>query len=52
MRNIGAEILTVLSTYLEPRTFAADNAWPFRMLCHWLGFSLPMTPSSSTQANM
>ena len=28
MRNIGAEFLTVLPAYLEPRAFAADNAWP------------------------
>ena len=47
MRNIGAEFLTVLSTYLEPRAFAADNAWPLRMLGHWLGFPFLMTPSSS-----
>jgi hypothetical protein len=37
MRNISAEFLTVLSTYLEPRAFAADNAWPLRMLGHRLG---------------
>jgi hypothetical protein len=52
MRNIGAEFLTVLSTYLKPRAFAADNAWPHGMLGHWLGFSFLKTPSSSTQANM
>ena len=51
--------LTVLSTYLKPRALAADNAWPLRMLGHWLGFSFLKTPSSSlktpsssTQANM
>src|SRR5262249_62244257 len=52
MRNIGAEFLTVLSAYLEPRAFAADNTWPFRMFGHWLGFPFLMTPSSSTQADM
>ena len=52
MRNFGAEFLTVLPTYLEPRAFAADNAWPLCMLSHWLSFSFLMTPSSSTQANM
>jgi hypothetical protein len=52
MRNIGAEFLTVLPTYLEPRAFAADNAWRFHMLGHRLGFSFLMTPSSSTQANI
>jgi hypothetical protein len=52
MRNIGAEFLTVLSTYLKPRAFAADNTWPLRMLGHWLGFSFLKTPSSSTQENM
>jgi hypothetical protein len=31
MRDIGAEVLTVLPAYLEPRAFAADNAWPLRM---------------------
>src|SRR5262249_24140666 len=51
-RNIGTEFLTVLSTYLEPRAFAADNAWPLRMLGHSLDFSFLMTPLSSTQANM
>jgi len=50
MRNIGAEFLTVLSAYLEPRAFAADNAWPLRGLGHWLGFSFLMTPSSSIVA--
>ena len=44
--------LTVLSTNLKPRALAADNAWPLRMLGHWLGFSFLKTPSSSTQANM
>jgi hypothetical protein len=38
MRNIGAEFLTVLPVYLEPRAFAADNARPLRTLGHWLGF--------------
>jgi hypothetical protein len=44
MRNFGAEFLTVLLAYLEPRAFAADNAWPPRMLGHWLGFSFLLTP--------
>jgi hypothetical protein len=52
MRNISAEFLTVLPTYLEPRAFASDNAWPLHVLGHWLGFSFLMTPSSSMQANM
>src|SRR5262249_14581776 len=52
MRNISAEFLTVLSTYLEPTAFAGDNTWPFRMFGHWLGFSFLMTPSSSTQGDM
>jgi hypothetical protein len=37
MRNFGAEFLTVLSAYLEPGAFAADNAWLLRMLGHRLG---------------
>src|SRR5262249_28989149 len=52
MRNIGAEFLTVLAAYLEPRAFAADNARPLRMLGHWLGCSFLMTPSSLTQATL
>jgi hypothetical protein len=47
MRNFGAEFLTVLSAYLEPRAFAADNARPLHMLGHWLVFSFLMTPLSS-----
>ena len=47
MRNFGAEFLTVLSAYLEPRAFAVDNAWPLCLLGHWLIFSFLMTPSSS-----
>jgi hypothetical protein len=47
MRNFGAEFLTVVSAYLEPRAFAADNARSPRMLGHWLVFSFLMTPSSS-----
>jgi hypothetical protein len=34
VRNIGAEFRTVLPAYLEPGAFAADNAWPLRMLGH------------------
>ena len=53
MRNIGAEFLTVLPAYLEPRAFAADNAWPLRMLGHWPGFSflIPAARSASRSAD-
>jgi hypothetical protein len=50
MRDIGAEFLTVLPAYLEPGSFAADNARPLRTLSHRPGFSFPMTPSSPAQA--
>jgi hypothetical protein len=46
MRDIGAEFLTVLPAYLEPGSFAADNARPLRTLSHRPGFSFLMTPSS------
>jgi hypothetical protein len=50
MCNFGAEFLAVLSAYLEPRAFAVNDARPFRMLGHWLGFSFLMTSSSIVDA--
>jgi hypothetical protein len=47
MGNFGAEFLTILPAYLEPRACAANNARPLRMLGHWLVFSFQTTPSSS-----